>query len=112
MSKNNGYTFPWEPMAQRGEEMPEGLGCADQVLYILMRSLYGQVRCGIITRDVAVREKRRLIRTYQTYQLQDQLCKKFSGLIKETELARAAFRKDPTQENGWKLLLAVEGDVG
>ena len=110
MSGNNkAYTFPWEPMAQRGEEIPDGLSRADQLMYIMLRSLYGQVRGKVITREVAVKEKKRLLEDYRAYQFQDQMYDSLSESLRKTELARAAFRKNPDLESAWNLIDALEG---
>lgn len=50
-----GIVLPWEQQAIRGDEMPDGLGYADQILYMLLRSLYAQKRLGIIDRETAIR---------------------------------------------------------
>lgn len=104
-----GYTFWWEPMAQGGDGMPDGLEWAEQMLYIELRGLYGQVRMKVIERQNAVREKKRLLEDYRCYQFQDGMYKKFAAAIRSTELYRAEFRKNPTIENAWKVIRALEG---
>lgn len=89
--------------------MPDGLEYPDQILYLCLRMLYAQKREGIIDRDRAISEKKRLLDEYKQYQYQDNMGKEWVRAIKDTELARAAFRKDPTVENAWKLIDAIEG---
>ena len=61
-SKENSVIFPYERQAMSGDELPNGLEYPDQVLYLCFRSLYAQLRMGIIDRETAVREKRKLLR--------------------------------------------------
>ena len=104
-----GYSFWWEPIAQGGEEMPKGLERADQILFIQLRGLYGQVRGKIITRDMAVREKKMLMEEHRCYQFQDKMYDEFVVFLRKTELARAEFRKNPSIDSAWRLVYALEG---
>ena len=104
-----GYSFWWEPMAQRGDEMPGDIPCCDKIIYLELRNLYGSVRNKIITRDTAVREKKQLLEDHRCYLFQEEMREEWVTVIKNTELARAEFRKNPTVENGWNLLHAAEG---
>lgn len=105
----DGYSFWWEPMAQRLEEMPDGLSGPDKILYIQLRGLYGQVKQKIINRDTAVLEKKKLLEEHRCYQFQEEMGQEWIAVIQKTELARSAFRKNPTVENAWKLIDAIEG---
>ena len=107
--KENIVTFPYERQAMNGDEMPNGLEYPDQVLYLCFRMLYGQLRQGTIDRDTAVREKRKLLREYQQYKFVDDMGKEWVKQIKDTEIARAEYRKCRTLENADKLLFAIEG---
>lgn len=73
------------------------------------KKLYDQLKKGIVTRDAAIIEKRKLLDTYRVYKFNDQMGKEWADAIKKTELARAAYRKDRTLENADKLLAAIEG---
>jgi hypothetical protein len=97
-------------MAQRGDEMPTDMPEPDKILYMELRCLYGSVRNKIITRETAITEKKQLLEDYRCYQFQEQMREEWVAAIRNTELARAEFRKNPTVENGWKLLNAVEGN--
>lgn len=98
-----------EMKAKNGDEMPDGLEYPDQVAYLCFRMLYAQLRQGIIDRDTAIREKKKLLKEYGQYKYVEQLGKDWVQIIKKTELARAEFRNNPTVENGNKLVLAIEG---
>lgn len=62
---STGIVLPYESAAMRGDEMPDGLSMPDQMLFLALRSLYWQVRKGIIDRDRAVLEKRKLLDDYR-----------------------------------------------
>ena len=112
MSENKtstGIVLPWENAAIRGDEMPDGLEYPDQILFLQLRMLYAQKRQGIIDRDTAIKEKKKLLDEYKIYQFRDSMEKEWVEIIKLTELARAEFRKDPSVENGMKLIQIIEG---
>ena len=104
-----GIILPWEQQAIRGEEMPDGLRYAEQILYLCLRMLYAQKKLGIIDRDTAILEKKKLLDEYQCYDFQQKMGDEWVAVIKETELARATFRKDPTIENAEALVEIIEG---
>lgn len=96
-----------ERMAKDGNEMPDGLEYPEQVMYLCLRMLYAQLRQGIIDRDTAIREKKRLLREYECYVFQHEMGKKWVRVIKNTELARAEYTKNRTLENADKLMEAI-----
>ena len=98
-----------ERQARDGNEMPEGLEYPDQVIYLCFRMLYAQLRQGIIDRDTAIREKKKLLKEYEHYKFVDQMGKEWVQIIKDTEMARSDYRKNRTLENADKLLIAVDG---
>ena len=104
-----GIVLPLEQSAIRGDELPDGLDYPDQVLYLSLRMLYAQKRLGIIDRDTAITEKKKLLDEYQAYKLNWSMADRWCDIIKLTELARAEFRKDPTMDNAWKLVNIIEG---
>ena len=108
-SKSTGVTFPYERQAMNGEEIPNGLEYPDQVLFLELRMLYDQLRKGIVTRETATAEKKKLLDNYRIYKFNDQMGKEWVEAIKKTEIARAAYRKERTLENADRLLLAIEG---
>lgn len=108
-SKENSLAFPYERQAMNGEEMPAGMDYPDQVTYLCFRMLYAQLRMGIIDRDAAVREKRKIMREYEGYKSVDKMGQEWVQIIKETEIARADYRKHRCLENADKLIEAIEG---
>lgn len=109
MQNETGVVLPWEKYAIEGSEMPDGLGYPDQTLFLQLRLLYHQYRAGIIEREVAVREKRKLLITYNGQKFAEKMGKYWVEQIKKTELAKAEYRKNRTIENADKLLLAIDG---
>ena len=101
--------FPYERQASNGEEMPDGIDYPDQVAYLCFRMLYAQLRMGVIDRETAVREKRKLLQEYAQYTFLDSLSKEQWTRIKRTDIARAEYRKCRTLENADNLLFALDG---
>lgn len=99
----------YEKAACDGREMPDGLSYPDQILFLELRTLYAQHRAGVIDKDTAIREKKKLLETYKQHQFVEAMGKEWVEVIKVTELARAAYRKDRTLENADKLILILEG---
>lgn len=89
--------------------MPSGLEYPDQVLFLCFRMLYAQLRQGIIDRETAIREKKKLLKEYEAYKFANQMGKQWVLVIKDTEIARAEYRKNRTIENADKLLVAIDG---
>ena len=107
MAETN-FELPYEKIAMQGGEMPEGLTLTDQNMFLSLRSLYDNYRKGIVDRDTASREKNRLIIEYKSSVLIDMVCRGWADQIKQTEMARAEYRKNRTLENADKLLASVE----
>lgn len=106
---SSGVVLPWEQAAIRGGEMPNGLSYPDQILFQALAHLYARYRMKAIGKDQAVLEKKKLLDEYRVYQYREQMGDEWVQVIKNTELARAEFRKNPTVENGYKLIEAIEG---
>ena len=109
MAESKLLELPYEKIAMAGGEMPKGLEYPDQILFLVLRILYGSYRRKLIDRDIATQEKVELLRTYEAHKIVDKMGKEWVEQIKRTELARSAFRKDKTIENADKLLACVEG---
>lgn len=109
MSSSTGVVLDWEKKAIDGDEMPDGLNMFEAALFIALRGLYHHLRNGYVTREVAVREKTRLLREYQNRLFLEEQCKRYVQTIKNTEVARSEYRKNRTIENADKLLIAFEG---
>ena len=108
-SKENNIAFPYERQAMNGDEIPNGLPYSDQVAYLCFRMLYAQLRMGIIDRETAIREKRKILREYEAYKIVEQAGDQWVQSIKNTEIARSEYRKCRTLENADKLLIAIDG---
>lgn len=101
--------LPYEKVAMAGGEMPTGLEYPDQILFLELRLLYDSYKRNLIDRETATREKVELLRVYEAHKIVDKMGKEWVKQIKNTELARATYRKDKTIENADKLLACVEG---
>lgn len=106
---NNILQMPYEKIAMSGGEMPTGLEYPDQILFLQLRLLYDTYKRKAIDRETATREKVELLRTYEANKIGEDAVKECADLIKRTELARAAYRKEKSIENADKLLACVEG---
>lgn len=62
--QGTGVVFGFENVAISGGEMPDGLTGPEQHLFLGLRALYHQKRAGIITRETAVSEKKKLVHEY------------------------------------------------
>lgn len=112
MSNENNYTgitLPYETLAMNGDEMPSGLEYPDQLMFLALRLLYDSFKRGMLDRAAAQREKKELYQNYQCYKAQWDMLDDCAEMFKRTELVRAEFRKNPTVENGWRLVAACEG---
>lgn len=112
MSESNnstGIVFPWEQAAIRGDEMPDGLSYPDQILFLSLRMLYAQKRAGMINREIAVIEKKKLLDEYRVYSFREKMGNEWVEQICLTELARAGYRKNRTLENADKIVSLIEG---
>ena len=101
--------FPYEKQAMAGDPLPSGLGYPDQILYLSLSLLYYRLRNEIVTREEAMLEKKELIEQYRCYQYREQMGQQWVEVIRETEMARAAYLKDRTLENADKLVEIIEG---
>lgn len=62
---STGVIFPYENAAMRADELPDGLSMPDQMMFLNLREIYHQFHKGIIDRDRAVVEKRKLLNEYR-----------------------------------------------
>ena len=103
--------FEYERQAMNGDEMPDGLRFAGQNYYLGLRMLYKQFKDGIIDRETASREKRKLLHTYEYDLMWEEIADGFIQQRKNSELARAEYRKNPCHENAVKIIESIEGVV-
>lgn len=101
--------LPYEKIAMSGGEMPKGMECPDQILFLELRLLYDNYKRKLIDREKATQEKAELLRTYEAHKIADKMGKEWVDQIKRTELARAEYRKDKTIENADRLVECLEG---
>lgn len=113
MSTDNstGIALPYEKQAQRGDEMPKGLNYPDQLMYQALALLYARYRLNLITREQATIEKKELLDNYRIYQFQWDMGDKWVDVIKATDLARCAYRKNRTLENADNLVKCIDGII-
>ncbi len=108
-SESTGVTFPYERQAMNGGEMPDGLSYPDQIFYLCLRMLYDQYRKGIVDRDTAVIEKKKLLDQYRTHKFLEEVQESTVQLWKAIEIAASEYRKAPSIEAADKLLKAIYG---
>jgi hypothetical protein len=109
MAENALPELPYERIAMAGGEMPDDLEWYDRQMFLQMRMLYHQFKSGIIDRETASNEKRKLLRDYDLNKFQQNFTKNIAKKIMETEQARQAYRKNRTLENADAIILAFEG---
>lgn len=101
--------LPYERIAMVGGEMPDDLEWFDRQVFLMLRTLYWQYKQGIVDRETASREKRKLLKDRDFQIFQDDFTKDIAKKIMETEQARQAYRKNRTLENADAIILAFEG---
>ena len=101
--------FPYERDAMIGGEMPDGLEWYDRQMFLMLRMLYHQYKHGIIDRETASNEKRKLLKDYEVQKAQEGLSKEIARRIIATDAARMAYRKNRTLENADALIFAFDG---
>ena len=109
MSKQTGVVLWYEKQAMQADEMPDGLEYPDQIMFLCLRSLYAQVRMGIIPREMAVAEKGKLLFSYRTNQFDLKCQKLMIEQIKQTETCISAYRKNRTLDNADAVIEAFQG---
>ena len=82
-----------EDLAMVGAVMPDGLSSAEVGLFGCFRALHGSHRCGMIDREQGKREKRRLLRIYDSLMLDDALIRHNVRLWVEVEGPAGDFAK-------------------
>ena len=95
----------------RGEELPDGLSLPDQMAYTCLRNIYFLYYNKTISRDQAAAEKQRVRvqweRAASAAEFERKLSVHHARVIRETEAAKTACRKDPTAENALRLCNAI-----
>lgn len=96
-----------------GEELPDGLSLPDQMAYTCLRHIYAMYYSKTISRDRAAAEKQRVRRAWQSMSEQidyeSKLALQRAQILRDTETAKTACRKDPSPENALRLCNALDG---
>ena len=109
MAESKLLELPYEKIAMAGGQMPNGMEYPDQILFLGLRLLYDSYHRKAIDRETATAEKVELLRTYEANRIGENVVKECASLIKQTELARVAYRKNKNLENADKLVECIEG---
>ena len=109
MAESKLLELPYEKIAMAGGEMPTGMEYPDQILFLELRLLYDSYKRNLVTREQATLEKIELLKTYEAHRIVDRMMNEWTGQIRVTELARAAYRKERTLENADRMMSALEG---
>ena len=104
---------PWERQAAAGEPLPDGLDLPNQQAYVALRYLHAAFAAGHLTADQAGEDKRKIVQTLKTAESREETSRKLDAwhirLIRATEQANTAVRKDPTPENALRLCDVLDG---
>lgn len=107
------FLWSWEADAMADREMPEGLSLADQSAYTAIRNIYAAHRAGRLSREAGAAEKRRVKRRYDLEMGEREQERKLAlhraQVIRLTEQAATAVRKDPSPENALRLVDVLDG---
>lgn len=106
---STGIVLPFEPAAIAGHEMPDGLTGPEQRLFLALRSLYHQKRTGIIDRETAVLEKKKLLKTFELDKFRDKCGAHTVSLWKNIEEAGSLYGRDRTLEHADRFYRTVYG---
>lgn len=109
MADNALPELPYERIAMAGGEIPEDLEWYDRQTFLQLRMLYHQYKSGIVDRETASREKRKILIDYDRNKFFEDFTRNIAKTITDTEQARQAYRKNRTLENADAIILAFEG---
>ena len=109
MADETGTVLPWEKDAMAGLEMPDGLSYPDQILYLSLRMLYAQYFKKLIDREMATKEKKKLLDEYRCLKFREEMGNQWVEVIRLTDLARCDYKKNRTLENADRLVEIIEG---
>lgn len=99
----------YERAAMRNEPMPDDLTFPDQLMYQALALLYARYQGNAITRERASAEKKQLLREHEAFCARWSMGDRYAEVIRRTEAARTAYRKERTLENANALLRAIDG---
>lgn len=101
--------LPYEKIAMAGGEMPDNIEWFDCQTFLSLRMLYHQYKIGLVDRETATREKRKILQDYDRNKWAEEFTKDIAKKIADTEKARQEYRKNRTLENADAIILAFEG---
>lgn len=112
-SDSTGITLPFEQVAISGGKMPDGLTGPEQRLFLGLRALYHQKQVGIITREVAVAEKKKLVHTYSKDVADSDVCDRLiachTKINNSVWQLYAEFKRAPSMELANKIVRVFDG---
>lgn len=105
--------FPYEREAEQGAPMPDGLGLPDQLAFQFLRSMYRDIRVGVLSRAQAIIEKGQMTYAYNKANGEmrnwSKMGQYWAEMHKEVEAAQINYRKDRTLENADALVAILDG---
>lgn len=99
--------FDYEGQAIACEEMPDGLPSYDQTMFLNLRSLYDQFRKGLISREIAKKEKNKLIKAWEYDKFLYGLGMQWSERYKRLEELSKQYNKNPSLEIADKIMKVI-----
>ena len=109
MAEEKMIELPYERIVMAGAEMPDNLEWYDRQTFLQLRMLYHQFKTGIVDRETASREKRKILIDYDRNKFFEDFTRNIAKTITDTEQARQEYRKNRTLENADAIIFAFEG---
>ena len=104
--------FTWERAAAMGEAMPTCLPTAEQNAFQAIAYLYARFRANAVSREQAATEKARIKASLKDEidmeNFKDNLAYQRQLILRDSEMAKIACRKDPTPENAIALCDSID----
>ena len=99
----------FERAAYLREPMPDGLCLAEQKAFLALRFLYAEFDRGVISKEQAAVEKKKLIRQLEHEIKTDKMNEQIAQLGKRIEVPALEYAKNPTRETADAFHAAVYG---
>ena len=99
----------FERAAYLREPMPDGLCLAEQKTFLALRFLYAEFDRGVISKEQAAVEKKKLIRQMEHEIKIDEMNAQIAQLWKRIEISALEYAKNPTRETADAFHAAVYG---
>ena len=101
--------YSFEGAAKRCEPMPEGLTLPEQMAFQALAALTVRYRCGMISAELAVRERRRIDAAYEEAARNEKLVSWCTGLRTRIEASLNNYRLTRTVEAADHLADVIDG---